>query len=155
MYLPLLLNALKTKNSDIINFVETDDYKISLRTDFIIHIHIKDEVVIDEKTQQSFIQAVVKLKNNINEKLPLIVEIDEFVTISENAISHTNFAFVDHVLCIAFYSKTLADRILAGFYTKKYDTSSPFVFFNDFEKAVAYCHENMKVNNILFENSLH
>lgn len=74
---------------------------------------------------------------------PVILEGGDFVSISSNVVEHTKIGFKEHVLCVAFVAKNMADRIVGKYFSKKYKTSSEFVFFDTMDEAVSFCYENM------------
>lgn len=127
----------------LIKVIDNDNFKIGLRSDSIIHIYVKSEREVNRRIQEEIVQSIIHLKDGDTYKYPQILEIGEFVSISKGAISHESLPFKEHVLCIAFYVKNIADRIIAKYYTKKYETSSEFVFFSDFDKAVKFCYSKM------------
>lgn len=127
----------------LIKVIDCDSFKIGLRSDKIIHIYVKSEKEVDNEVQKKIIESIIQLKGNDKDKYPQILEMGDFVSISKDAISHASLPYKENVLCIALFAKNIADRIIAKYYTKKYETSSAFVFFSDFDKAVTFCYSIM------------
>lgn len=124
--------------------VKTFDFEgltVGMRTDDIIHVYIKSEAVINRKMQDEIIKTIIILKQNNNEKLPAIIEFGEFISLSEDIVSHTGLDYKHHILSVAIYAKNIADRILSKYYSRKYNTST-FTIFNTFGEAVQHCHES-------------
>ncbi|MCO5260818.1 MAG: hypothetical protein M9916_11795 [Crocinitomicaceae bacterium] len=134
---------------DYIEFYDLEDFSIGLRKDNIVHTYIKSGREVNNKTQQEILHYFLKLKKE-DIKYPEILEGGEFVSISSDIVSHTTLGYKDHVLCVAFLTKNIADRIMAKYYTKKYKTSSEFVFFTDFEEAVKFCYQKMDEQGIKY-----
>ncbi len=124
----------------IVELKKFEGYSVGLRKDGIAHIFIEDETEIESDLQQNIAGALKYFKGD-GEKIPVIIELGNFLNISEKAISHEQLSFKETVKSIAVYAKNMADRIIANYYTKKYKTSSTFIVFNDFDKAVAYSLE--------------
>ena len=127
----------------LIKIIDYDGFKIGLRSDKIIHIYVKSEIEVDHEMQKKIIESIIQLKNGDKDKYPQILEIGDFVSISKDTISHESLPYKEHVLCIAVYVKTISDRIITKYYTQKFETSSAFVFFSDFDKAVKFCYSKM------------
>lgn len=127
----------------IVKIIDTDSFKIGLRSDKIIHIYVKNEIEVDRQIQEKIIEAIIQLKNGDKDKYPQILEIGDFVSISKDTISHESLPYKEHVLCIAAFVKNISDRIITKYYTQKFETSSAFVFFSDFDKAIKFCYSKM------------
>ena len=142
------------EQNSLLNAYHFDDVIIGLRNDGIIHVYIKSESVVNRYMQENIINSIISLKAGDPKKYPAIIEFGEFISISDDVISHTHLPYRFHVLSIAVYAKNIADRILSRYYTRKYKTSSVFVIFNHFEGAVNYSFEKMREESAFHLNKL-
>lgn len=126
------------QNEHILQSFNHEGVTISLRKDGIVHIYVEEGANVDFELQKNVIRAIIALRGD-QPKVPVILETGDFVSLSDKAEMHTSMPFKENVLCIVFYTKNTADRIVANYYTKRFKTSSPFVLFSDFNKAVDYC----------------
>jgi hypothetical protein len=145
-------NRLMKDRDLLITKFEFDDLVMGLRQDGILRAYIKDEAIVNHNMQHNIINSIIELKNGDMRKYPALVELGEFISIADDAVSHSGMPFKDHILCVAVYAKNTADRILAKYYTRKFKTSSEFVVFNEFEEAVQYCCNRMNEVGFVFPN---
>lgn len=143
-------NRLMKDRDLLIRELDFDGLAMGLRHDGILRVYIKNEAIVNHKMQQNIIHSVITLKDGDTRKYPALVELGEFISIADDAVSHSGMAFKDHILCVAVYAKNTADRILAKYYTRKFKTSSEFVVFNEFEEAVQYCYNRMNETGFVF-----
>jgi len=124
------------------DFYDLEDFTIGRRKDNIIVIYVKEGKEVNQEMQYAIFKYLLQLKQP-GVLHPVILNGGDFVSISSNVVEHTKIGFKEHVLCVAVVAKNMADRIVGKYFSKKYKTSSEFVFFDSLDEAVSFCYENM------------
>lgn len=131
-----------SSNNLYMDFFDLEDFTIGRRKDNIVVIYVKEGKEVNQEMQYAIFKHLLQLKQP-GVLHPVILEGGDFVSISSNVVEHTKIGFKEHVLCVAFVAKNMADRIVGKYFSKKYKTSSEFVFFDTMDEAVSFCYENM------------
>ncbi len=128
----------------IVNSIETDEIVVSLRTDGIVHVHIKADTQITLKTQDDMLVIywqITKIKR------PFIFTGGEFVTVSKEArLNATIMESSTPVAASAIVVQNLAQRIIANYYYKFNKPKTPYRIFKDVDKAADWLNENFQIS---------
>jgi hypothetical protein len=116
--------------------IESDRIIVTLRDDGIVHVHIKEKVVIDLDCQKEMQETYWKVAEK---KRPFIFTAGEFISLTKDARKNAK-TIEDEVpvSCTALIVKNLAQKILAEFYYKFDKPKNPLKVFSEFDKGIEW-----------------
>lgn len=118
--------------------VERPFFTMGLRSDNIIHTIIKDGVEVNRALQDEFIAALLEVKKGIDEKLPSVVQLGEFLSVKDDNTMEQLNEFAGYLLCIVICAENAGHRLLANFYNTKFQPLNDYVIVKDFDQAIEY-----------------
>lgn len=131
---------------EAIKTIEVDCLIGILRSDGIVHIHLKENTMITTEVQ-------VEMERCYNEltsvKRPFIFTGDEFVAITSEA--RKNAVAMEERVPIsvsAIIVRNLAQRIIADYYYKFNRPLRPYKVFTNKEKAITWIKENFEIPSL-------
>ncbi len=117
----------------IIETVKNTGITANLRKDGIVYLYIEDYTHINKEILENLIKKLKKLKHD---KIPLIVEGGEFITIGQDAkMFAKEFEEQAGISSRAVITKNLAHKILVNYYYKNQSFEKPFKEFDDIKEA--------------------
>jgi len=123
-----------------IETIEESGITAHLRKDGIVHLFIKNHTYV---THSMLENLIVQLKNLKKDKIPLIVEAGEFVTIGQDAKKYAKeFEDKANISSRIIIAKNLAQKILVNYYYKSQVLDKPFKEFNSLNDAESWLNEN-------------
>ncbi len=112
-----------------------------LRKDGIVQLFIKDHTHV---THDELNKLIKKLNGFKQDKIPLIVEAGEFVTIGKDAKEFAQeFEQKAKISSRAVITKNLAQKILVNYYYKSQQLKKPFQEFESIEEAERWLKSQM------------
>lgn len=124
----------------LVKRVEVPEAVIGLREDGIIHVSFTSGTEITVEVQMKLLDVY----NNIAgfQKRKFVFEGGEFVSISKDAMDNA-FKIEDEAPLgiTAVVIRNLAQKLIAEFYYKVRKPKQPYKVFTDFDKAIAWLHE--------------
>lgn len=127
--------------------VERPFFTMGLRSDRIIHTVIKDGVEVNRALQDEFIEALLEVKKGIDEKLPSVVQLGEFLSVVHDSLPEQINEFAESLLCIVICAENAGHRLLANFYNLKFQPLNEFIIVKDFERAIEYAKKRLHEND--------
>ena len=118
--------------------VERPFFTMGLRSDRIIHTVIKDGVEVNRALQDEFIEALLEVKKGIDEKLPSVVQLGEFLSVVHDSLPEQINEFAESLLCIVICAENAGHRLLANYYNSRFQPLEDFVVVKTFEQAINY-----------------
>lgn len=126
--------------------VESDFYVVSLRADGIIHVHYKDDAVIDLHMQNELEQIFFEMTAVDR---PLVMTSGEFISVTREAREYTTL--MEQKAPISGFIpviQNLAHRILADHIFQFNGLKKPIRCFNNLDDAVQWIKENFEIQPI-------
>lgn len=123
---------------NISDCIEFEDLKVCFLKEQIFYLQVSDEAVVNRSMQERINDSIQKLKPATNLKYPLVVELGEFISITDNLIEHSDLQFSGNILCISVYVKKTSDRLLAKYYSHKFNMTEEYRFFRTLEEALEF-----------------
>lgn len=132
-----------TTEVEAIKSIEFDSLIGILRSDGIVHVHLKENTLITLEVQ-------AEMERSYNEltpvKRPFIFTGDEFIAITsearKNAVAMENRVPIS---VSAIIVRNLAQRIIADYYYKFNRPINPYKVFTNKEKAIIWIKENFEI----------
>lgn len=113
---------------------------IALRDDGIIHVSFVTGTEITVEIQMKLLDAYNEFTGN--QKRKFVFEGGEFVSISKEAMENALLIEEKAPMGItAVVIRNLAQKLVAEFYYKVRKPKQPYKVFKDFDKAIAWLHE--------------
>lgn len=126
-----------------LKIIETEWFIATLRADGLAHIHLKANTLITVEVQSEMEKAYWGLTDVHR---PFLFTGDEFVAITKEARANAIAMEIRVPISVtAIVVKNLAQKIIADYYYKFNRPKNPYRVFKDFEKAVAWLHENHEI----------
>jgi hypothetical protein len=126
----------------LVKRVEVPEAVIGLREDGIIHVSFVSGTEITVEVQMKLLEVY----NNIAsfQKRKFVFEGGEFVSISKDAMDNA-FKIEDEAPLgiTAVVIRNLAQKLIAEFYYKVRKPKQPYKVFKEFDKAIAWLHEQV------------
>lgn len=124
----------------IIRRIELPEPSIALRDDGIIHVSFVTGTEITVEIQMKLLDAYNEFTGN--QKRKFVFEGGEFVSISKEAMENALLIEEKAPMGItAVVIRNLAQKLVAEFYYKVRKPKQPYKVFKDFDKAIAWLHE--------------
>jgi hypothetical protein len=119
--------------------INTPEARIKLRSDGIVHVHYKKNVVIDSETQVSMRAHFQELAPG--KRLKYIFSADAGVTFTKEARENSvNSQHDSPIAAYAILANNVAYRIIANFYLKVNKPRVPYKMFAEMEEAEKWLH---------------
>lgn len=135
----------ETNEIQILKTTETAYTTISLRSDGIIHVHIKDNVVYGLEEQHENLYACIDLVNGV--KHPFMYTQGEYVTITKESRENSEkISKISPMYPIAIIVQNLAYKLVAEFFLKFHKPKIPMKIFSNEEKAIEWLLNFPKTN---------
>ena len=129
--------ASKASPLQILKQEETSITTIKLRSDGIVHVHMKDNIVFGLDEQREHLYACLQFVNGI--KYPFMFTAGDYVNITKEA--RENAKKIDALLPrigVALIVENLAYKLIAEFYQKFHKPELPTKIFSSEDKAVEW-----------------
>lgn len=124
-----------SKDSEIVDSIDSPEAIVRLRRDGIVHITFKKDIIFDVEAQLRHLDINNKITGG--KKSYFIYDAEENVTITKEA--RDNATKIEHLAPVkgtVVVANNLAYRIIANFYIKFNKPKTPFKVVDSFEKAV-------------------
>lgn len=126
--------------------VETDSYEVSLRADGIIHVHYKDDAVIDLQMQNELERIYFEMTAVDR---PVVMTSGEFISVTREARNYT--PVLEQKAPVSGFIPVihnLAQRILSDYIFQFNGLTKPIRSFNNLEDAIHWTKENFEIHPI-------
>ena len=134
------------QNTEIVKAISCDFLEVNLRADGIVHVHIKANTLIEIRHQEEMYKMYWSV-TDIHR--PFIFSGEEFVSITAEARSNAiKMESKVPVSGTVLHVRNLGQKILADYYYKFNKPLGPLMVTRDFEKGIAWIHENFELQPI-------
>ncbi len=118
------------------SIIETNRIVVELRSDGIVHVHIKDRVTIDLDCQSEMKRIYWETTNILR---PFIFTSGEFLSLTREAQKNAKNMENDvPVASSALIVHNVAQKLMADFYYKFDRPKNPIKVFKDFDKGIEW-----------------
>lgn len=129
--------SIKTDEVQILKVAETSVTTMKLRSDGVVHVHMKDNIVFDVTEQLEHLYACVEFVNGI--KHPFMFTAGDYVSVTKEARENAkSLEPISPMYAIALVVNNLAYKLIAEFYQKIHKPSQPTKIFSNEEKAIEW-----------------
>lgn len=109
--------SIKTDNIQVPKVGETSITTMKLRSDGIVHVHMKDNIVFDVTEQLEHLHACVEFVNGVNH--PFMFTAGDYVSVTKEARENAkSLEAISPMYAIAIVVDNLAYKLIAEFLSK-------------------------------------
>lgn len=130
------------EESQIVKTIDREKFTVSLRSDGIVHIHIRANTLVTVELQR---EMEVAYSEATDIKRPFIFTGEEFVSVTTEARKNSiKMEMRVPAVGSAMVVRNLAQKILADYYYRFNKPKKPYKVFRRFEDAVEWCKDNFE-----------
>lgn len=134
------------KEVTILKHVNHDLFTVQLRSDGIVHVHMKENAKVTVELQKFMEDAyneVTKIKR------PFIISGDEFVSVTKEARQNADaMARRVPLMCSAIIVRNLAQKIIADYYYKFNKPPQPYKIFRTFDDGILWLKSSFDIPEV-------